>query len=85
MLPVLKHTPAKRLAEETGLAVSTVKAARNGHTSPHGRNRHQLTRTAATYARVKLGEWGMEQPTDELSACASYLAQAHSRGTNSQH
>ncbi len=39
VLPVLKHIPAKRLVEETGLAMSTIKAARNGHTNPHGRNR----------------------------------------------
>ncbi len=34
VLPVLKHIPAKRLTEDTGLAMSTVKAARNGHTVP---------------------------------------------------
>ncbi len=74
VLPVLKHIPAKRLAEETGLAMSTIKAARNGHAVPHGRNRAALARAAAAFARERLKEWGLEPPIDDLATCAAFLA-----------
>jgi len=73
VLPVLKHIPAKRLAEETGLAMSTIKAARNGHTVPRDRNRETLAQTATKYAREQLRERGVESPPDDLAACAEYL------------
>jgi len=50
VLPVLKQASANQLAAATGLAVSTVKAARNGYTNPYGRNRQALIRAAAAYA-----------------------------------
>ena len=74
MLPVLKHIPAKRLAEETGLAVSTIKAARNGHTNPHGPNRKKFVQAAATFAREQQGILRVGAPSDSLAACANYLA-----------
>ncbi len=73
VLPVLKHIPAKRLVEETGLAMSTVKAARNGHTVPRDRNRETLAQTATKYAREQLRKLGVEPPPDDLAACAAFL------------
>ena len=73
VLPVLKQIPAKKLAEETGLAVSTVKAARNGHTSPHGRNQKALTRAAAALVRERLQKRGLDPPAHNLACCASFL------------
>jgi len=73
VLPVLRQIPAKELADATGLAVSTVKAARNGHTNPHGRNREVLTRAAAAFGRLELRTQGLEPPADDLAACATYL------------
>ncbi len=72
--PVLKDIPAKRLAEETGLAMSTIKAARNGHTVPHERNREALARAAGAFAREPLRERGIEPPADDLAACITHLA-----------
>jgi hypothetical protein len=73
VLPVLKRIPAKRLAAEAGLAVSTVKAARNGHTLPHGGNREALTRAAGAFARERLEETGIAPPFDDLAACTVFL------------
>ncbi len=73
VLPVLKHIPAKQLVEETGLAMSTVKATRNGHTVPRDRNRETLAQTATKYAREQLRAQGVEPPTDDLAACAAFL------------
>lgn len=75
VLPVLRQIPAKQLAKQTGLAVSTVKAARNGHTNPQGRNRVLLTRTAATFARKRLQEVGLAAPARDLAACAAWVKQ----------
>ncbi|HEV2087714.1 MAG TPA: hypothetical protein VGR21_05330 [Cryptosporangiaceae bacterium] len=76
VLPVLKQISATQLAEATGLAVSTVKAARNGHTDPHGQNRQALVHAAAAFARERLREAGIEPPVDNLAACAAYLLSA---------
>ena len=76
VLPVLKQMLAKQIADATGLAVSTVKAARNGHTNPHGRNRQALIRAAAAFARQRLLERGLEPPADDLACCAAYLLSA---------
>lgn len=46
IVPTLRRIPARWLAEQTGLALSTVKAARNGHAVPHVRNCDKLVRTA---------------------------------------
>lgn len=73
VLPVLRDVPARRLSEETGLAVTTVKAARNGRTAPLGRTRAALTRVAATFTRERMGELGLSRPTDDLAACAAFL------------
>jgi hypothetical protein len=70
VLPVLKQVPAKQLAEATGLAVSTVKAARNGRTHPHGRNRQALIHAAAVFSRERLREFGIPSPTDDLACIA---------------
>ena len=75
MLPVLKRIPAKSPAADTGLALSTVKAARNGRTVPHGRNREALTQAAAACARERLRELGPASPADDLAACAAYLGE----------
>lgn len=74
VLPVLKQIPAKRLAVKTGLALRTVKAARNGHTKPHSQNRQVLTRAAAAFAREQLQEFGIQSPTDDLTYCATLLS-----------
>ncbi len=74
VLPVLKHIPANRLAEETGRRMSTVKAARNGHTVPRERSREVLVRVATEYARDQLRKRGVEPPADDLAACAAFLA-----------
>ncbi len=76
VLPVVKQIPAKQLADATGLAVSTVKAARKGHTSPHERNRKTLVRVAAAFAREHLHEEGIAPPSDDLAVCAAYLLSA---------
>ncbi len=73
VLPALKHIPAKRLVEETGLAMSTVKAARNGQTTPYAGNREALSNAAASFAREQLRERGVEPPADDLTACAAFL------------
>lgn len=74
VLPVLKQIPAKQLADATGLAVSTVKAARHGRTHPHGRNRQVLIQAAAAFAREQLQELDIPAPTDDLTACAALVA-----------
>ncbi len=74
VLPVLKLIPAQRLADETGLTISTVKAARKGHTSPHGRNRQALILAAARFACERLRELDIPAPTDDLACCAAHLA-----------
>lgn len=74
VLPVLKQMPASQLAEATGLAMSTIKAARNGHTDPHPLNRQALIGAAADFARVRLRDLGIPHPTDDLACCAAYLA-----------
>ena len=58
MRPILTLIPAKRLAEETGLAVRTFKAARSGHSLPQGRNREALAWTVAALARERSRERG---------------------------
>jgi len=73
VLPVLKHIPAKRIVEETGLAMSTVKATRNAHAVPRDRNRETLIQTATKYAREQLRERGVEPPADDLACCAAFL------------
>ncbi len=80
MLPVLKDVPAKRL-KETGLAMSTVKAARNGHTIPHERNQLALIQAAAVFAREQLQRRGVEEPADDLASCAVSLASKSSLKT----
>ena len=74
VVPVLERIAAKRPVEETGLAMSTVKAVRNGHTVPHGRNRAALTLAASACARERLREPGITLPVDDLAACAAYRA-----------
>ncbi len=54
--------------------MSTVKAARNGHTVPRDRNREALVRVATKYAREQLQERGVEPPADDLAAFAAFLA-----------
>ena len=65
VVPVLKQIPAKRLGEETELAASTVKAARNGHTVSRDRNREALVRIATEYAREQLRKRGVEPPAEK--------------------
>ncbi len=74
MLPVLKDIPAKRLTKESGLAMSTVKAARSEHTVSRDRNRGALVRVATEYAHEQLRKRGVEPPADDLAACAAFLA-----------
>ena len=74
VLPVLKQIPANQLAEATGLAVSTVKAARNGHTAPQGGNRQALVHAAVTFARERLRALDIPAPAEDLACCAAYLA-----------
>lgn len=74
VLPVLKQVPAKQLAETTGLAVSTIKAARNGHTKPHDRNRQALVQAATAFARERLREFDILPPADDVACCATFLA-----------
>lgn len=81
VLPVLTRMPARRLAEETGLAVSTVKAARNGHTTPHEGSRDVLVRVATEYAREQLRTRSVEPPAEDDAACAAFLASKSSLQT----
>ena len=74
VLPVLKQIPANQLAAESGLAVSTVKAARNGHTIPHGRNQQALIQAAAAFVRQRLRKFDIPSSTDDLACCAAFLA-----------
>ena len=80
VLPVLKQIPAKQLVEETGLATSTVKAARNGDSLPHSRNRDALLRAASQFARSH-GTAGVSiAAMDDMEACRKMLAGYHDNG-----
>lgn len=78
-LAVLKQIPAKRLANETGLALSTVKAARNVHTNPHGQNQQALISIAGAFARELLQDEATKPVADNFTACATYLASTNTR------
>ncbi len=54
VLPVLKRISARRLVEETGLALGTIKAGRNGQTAPHAPNRAAPGQAAAAFFRGRL-------------------------------
>lgn len=82
LLPVLKQMPAKRLVNETGLAMSTVKATRNGHTKPHGRNQQALVHAVAVFARERLREFGIPSPADDLTCCAALLNPTTTEGAD---
>ena len=74
VVPVLTRARAAWLSKQTGLALSTIKAARNGHTVPHGDNRAALTKAAGEFARAELTLRRGAPPLDDLAACRLLLA-----------
>ena len=74
VLPVLKRMPAKELAAATGLSERSVKAIRNGRAAPRAGHRGALVRAAATFARDRIRALGLEEPADDLAACAASIA-----------
>ena len=74
VLPVLKRMPARELATAAGLSERSVKAIRNGYTTPRPGRRAQLVRAAGDFARAQRGEQGVRSHADDLAACAAYLA-----------
>jgi hypothetical protein len=73
VLPVLRELPAAMLAQESGLTVRAVKAARNGRAVPRGAHRDALSRAAADLARESLRRHALPIPRDDIGACVAYL------------
>ena len=73
ILPVLKHIPARRLHEQTGVSLSQVKAIRNGHAVPRPKAREALIRLACEFAEAALRKSGENLSSAGLAACAAYL------------
>jgi hypothetical protein len=66
--------PRPQLATETGLDRSTLTRLRNGHTRPQPAHRAMLTRIAGVFAQDQLAASGQAVPSEDLAACAAWLA-----------
>jgi len=73
-VPILKLISIAELTARTGLATSTIKAARNERSMPSKDHRDRLAAVAVAHARAELQNAGLAGLRNDHAVCGEYLA-----------